>query len=347
MEGVVVGGARFFRRQPVLITGAGGFIGRRLTLALAQAGADVTIVELPSADLSALDNLLAADRTVIGRVHRAALDIREGDALCTLVSRIAPAYVFHLAAVGVTDPFVDLELALSVNLVGTIHLLRACFDRSPGDTPPIRLVHTGTPYEYGDSSGEPYPLNPYGASKAAAFAFARMFHRTRNWPIVTVRPFQVYGPGQPESALIPAAMRAARAGERFRMTAGEQERDFIYVDDVVRGYLRAASRGRDGQSYDLGWGKTYKLRDVITCLYQLMGGAGTPDFGALPYRPGEVWRLQADPRAASRDLRWGPEIPLDKGLALTAASAVVPESGTDPNHDLGRKLDNPPTHAPG
>jgi UDP-glucose 4-epimerase len=320
MEGLVAQDARPLHRQPVLITGAAGFIGRRLTLALAQVGADVTVVEPSSANLGPLHDLLATHQSTIGRVHYAAVDIRDRDALRALVGRVAPAYVFHLAAVGVTDPFIDLELALSVNLTGTICLFQACFDRSPADSLPVRLVHTGTPYEYDESGGEPYPLNPYGASKAAAFAVARMYHRTRNWPIVTVRPFQVYGPGQPEKALIPAAIRAARAGEPFRMTPGEQERDFIFVDDVVRGYLRAALCGRDGQSYELGWGNSHKVRDVIIRLYQLIGAAGAPEFGALPYRPGEVWRMQADPRATVRDLEWRPEIPLDRGLALTAAS---------------------------
>jgi nucleoside-diphosphate-sugar epimerase len=329
MEGLVASDARPFCRQPVLITGAAGFIGRRLTAALAQAGADVTIVELPSADLSPLHELLATVPAAAGRVHHITLDIRDRDALGILVGRVAPAYVFHLAAVGVTDPFVDIELALSVNLTGAINLFQACFGRSSVDSLPVRLVNTGTPYEYGESGGEPYPLNPYGASKAAAFAFARMFHRTRNWPIVTVRPFQVYGPGQPETALIPAAIRAARSREPFRMTAGEQERDFIYVDDIVRGFLRAASCGRDGQSYELGWGQTHRLRDVIVRLYQLIGAAGQPEFGSLPYRPGEVWRLQADPRAAARDLGWDPEIPLDRGLALTAACAA--DSGLGPD----------------
>jgi len=323
MEGLVATDAGSFRRHSVLITGAAGFIGRRLTFALAQAGADVTIVELPSADLAPLHQLLAADATTASRVHHYPLDIRDRATLQSHVSRIAPAYVFHLAAVGVTDPFLDLDLALSVNLSGAVCLFQACFDRPPTETPPIRLVHTGTPYEFGECGREPYPLNPYGASKAAAFALARMYHRTRNWPIVTVRPFQVYGPGQPELALIPAAIRAARTGRSFPMTGGEQERDFVHVDDVVRGYLRAAFFGRDGQSYDLGWGQTHTLRHVITRLYQLMGTAAIPDFGALPYRPGEVRWLPADPHPAAQDLGWQPVISLDQGLALTAAGATA------------------------
>jgi nucleoside-diphosphate-sugar epimerase len=322
MEGLVVEDASPFHRQPVLITGAAGFIGRRLTLALARMGANITILELPSADLSPLYRLLATEPVVAERVNPARADIRDQDALQTLVARTTPAYIFHLAAVGVTNPFIDLDLALSVNLFGTLGLLRASFDQPSADASPIRLVHTGTPYEYGESGREPYPLNPYGASKAAAFAMVRMFHRTRGWPMVTVRPFQVYGPGQPEVALIPAAIRAARAGEPFQMTGGEQERDFVYVDDIVQGYLRAAERGRDGTSYDLGWGLAHSLRDVIARLYRLMGASTMPEYGALPYRPGEVWQLLADPRAATRDLEWCPTVPLDEGLALTVTGAI-------------------------
>jgi UDP-glucose 4-epimerase len=324
MEGLVAADAAPFRRQPVLITGAAGFLGRRLTVALAGSGADVTVLDLPSADLAPLYRLLASEPEAAERVREARVDIRDRDTLQELVDHAAPAYIFHLAAAGVTNPFIELELALSVNLSGALNLFQACFERPSAHAGPIRLVHTGTPYEFGESGREPYPLNPYGASKAAAFAFARMFHRTRGWPIVTVRPFQVYGPGQPEVALIPAAIRAARAGERYRMTGGEQERDFIYVDDVVRGYLRAAEHGRDGASYDLGWGRTHTLREVIARLYHLLGATAAPEYGALPYRPGEVWRLVAGPRATTQDLEWHPAVPLDEGLALTVTGATNP-----------------------
>jgi UDP-glucose 4-epimerase len=101
------------------------------------------------------------------------------------------------------------------------------------------------------------------------------------------------------------------------MTGGDQERDFIYVDDVVRGYLRAASQGCDGQSYDLGWGEAHPIGDVVVRLYRILGAQHAPERGSLPYRPGEVSRLVAHPRAAMRDLSWSPTIRLEEGLALT------------------------------
>lgn len=292
----------------MLVTGAAGFVGRRLSAALIGVGAQVSVVDLPSPYFSRLGKAFPQLKPHI-------LDLRDETAVQELVARIRPDYVFHLAAVGVTDPFLPLDLALAVNLNGAINLFQACFEL---DSPPTRLVHTGTPYEYGGrSTGELFPINHYGASKAAAFVFARMFFRTRQWPIVTVRPFQIYGPGQPEQALIPAAMLAARSGQPFAMTGGEQKRDFIYLDDVVRGYLLAALKGVDGHSYDLGWGQTHSLRSVIGRLFAIMGIDILPLFGALPYRPGEIWDLRADASAANDELGWKPGVDLGQGLKMT------------------------------
>jgi nucleoside-diphosphate-sugar epimerase len=106
------------------------------------------------------------------------------------------------------------------------------------------------------------------------------------------------------------------------MTGGEQERDFVYVDDVVRGYLLAAANGRDGHSYDLGWGRTHSLREVVSRLYAVMQVETRPLLGVLPYRPGEVWKLSANSAAATRDLGWSPRVALDEGLALAAKNLL-------------------------
>lgn len=314
MEGLVAESAARFSGRRVLVTGAAGFIGGRLASVLAAADADVSVLEAPAADLARL-------RSLLPHIQFYPVDVRSRPAVRDAISASQPEYVFQLAAVGVTEPFLLLELALSVNLWGAINVFRACFDREDGSHPPLRLVHSGTPYEYGgEQSDEAYPISPYAASKAAAFAVARMFHRTNGWPIVTVRPFQVYGPGQPEQALIPAAILAARAGQRFPMTGGEQRRDFVYVDDIVRGFLLAASRGVDGRSYDLGWGETRSLASVVNQLNTLLSIPIEPAFGALPYRPGEIWELQADTTRASQDLGWRPKVALEEGLALTVES---------------------------
>lgn len=302
MEGLVARVAAGFKDLPVLITGAAGFIGRHLTDVLATAGAKVT----------------AIDASFSGpcQVRQHSVDIRDADALTRIVHASRPAYVFHLAAIGVTNPFLPLEDVLAVNLQGSINLISACFSSKHSRL--IRLVNTGTPYEYGNGTvQEVCPINPYAASKAAAFSVMRMFFRTEGYPIVTVRPFQVYGPGQPDKALIPAALKAIQANEPFLMTEGEQRRDFIYIDDIVSGYLLAAKHGLDGKSYDLGWGKTISLKEAINQLFDVCQTSYKPVFGALPYRPGEVWNMQANTKKALQDLGWRPYVPFEKGLVLT------------------------------
>lgn len=311
-----------FRGRRVLITGGAGFIGRCLAVRLVASGAVVS-----AADSSAAGLRLLQSRCPEVRPHE--LDVRDEEAVKHVVLESRPQYVFHLAAAGVSDPFLSLDLALAVNLHGSVNLLRACFEpRSRRETDVvadgvIRLVHTSTPYENGrGADNEPCPISHYAASKAAASAVARMFCATRGWPIVLVRPFQVYGPGQPTQALIPSAIMAARAGRPFRMTGGEQERDFVFVDDVVRGYMAAAAGGVDGRCYDLGWGRTHAVRTVIERLYKLIKARTQPLFGALPYRPGEVWSTRADSEPATRDLGWYPWVSLDEGLALAAANVL-------------------------
>lgn len=314
MEGLVAEAAAHFGGRRVLITGAAGFIGRRLAATLVEAGAAVSVLEAPAANLNQL-------RKLIPPVQHHSVDIRDEATVRQAIQTSRPEYVFHLAAAGVTNPFLSLKLALEVNLNGAVSVFSACFDGALGAHPPTRLVHSGTPYEYGgEPMHEPCPTSPYAASKAAAFAVAGMFQRTNDWPIVTVRPFQVYGPGQPETALIPAAILAAQAGNAFPMTGGEQRRDFVYVDDIVRGYLLTAACGMDGRSYDLGWGRTHSLRTVINQLFAIIRTEAHPLFGALPYRPGEIWELEANIDPARQDLGWRPQVPLTRGLALTVES---------------------------
>jgi nucleoside-diphosphate-sugar epimerase len=183
--------------------------------------------------------------------------------------------------------------------------------------PVARVVLAGTCHEYGarETVEGLDPFSTYAASKVAAWAFGRMYWRAYGLPVVTVRPFQIYGPGQPAHTLVPAAVRAALAGEDFPMTPGGQERDFIYVDDVVEGMLAAAAApGVEGQSLDLGTGQAHTVRHVVERIWELAGGKGRILPGALPYRPAEVMRLVADADRTAALIGWRARIGLEEGL---------------------------------
>jgi dTDP-glucose 4,6-dehydratase len=145
-----------------------------------------------------------------------------------------------------------------------------------------------------------------------------MYWRAYGLPVVTVRPFQVYGPGQPACSLIPAAIEAALAGQDFPMTPGEQERDFIYVADVVAGMLATAvATGIEGESLDLGMGRAHAVREVIAHVWEVTQAQGQMLPGALPYRPGEVKCIVADADRTAQLTGWRAQVNLKEGLRRT------------------------------
>jgi len=297
-----------WNRRRVLITGSTGFIGRRLAVQLVEAGAEVWAGVFPGEPAGQVAGLPQEAR-------RISLDVQDAASVRRAVEDAEPDVVFHLAAVGVADPGVDPHLALAVNAGGTLHLLEVLKGRDVR-----RVLLVGTCYEYGarEAAEGLDPFNVYAASKVAAWAFGRMYWRAYGLPVVTVRPFQVYGPGQPAHTLVPAAIRAALAGEDLPMTPGMQERDFIYVDDVVAGMRAAAGApGIEGQSLDLGTGQAHTVRQVVGRIWTMTGARGQMLPGALPYRPGEVMRLVADAARTARLTGWRARVGLEEGLRRT------------------------------
>lgn len=301
----------------VLVTGASGFIGRRLVDRLLREGAEVWAGVRSQ---TGHERLRPGERSVY-------CDLRDGSAVEEAVRRSWPHLVYHLAAVGVTAPRVDPLEAVQVNVAGTVRLLESL--RRVGCQ---RVVLTGTCYEYGarEAMEGLDPFNIYAASKVAAWAFARAYWRAFDLPVVVARLFQVYGPGQPEHTLIPSAIRAALLGQDFPMTQGEQQRDFIYVDDVVDCLLVLGRRsGLEGESLDVGTGQACSVYEVVDRLWRMVGARSRVLAGALPYRPGEVMHLVADADRTARLAGWRAQVALEAGLRRTVeamANAISVEA---------------------
>jgi UDP-glucose 4-epimerase len=307
------------RNTQVLLTGASGFIGSHLAEALVARGAIVHCLLLPG---DPAPNLSAVRDQI--HVHRA--DLLDAEALRRVARAASPEVVMHLAAVGVTDVHVDPALAVRVNVEGTLDLLAAL------DGAYRIFLNVGTCHEYGDGAPpfredqDPRPSLPYAITKTATWHFCRRFLDTEGWPIVTVRPFSVYGPRQAENTFVPACIHAARRGVDFEMTAGEQGRDWIYVADVVEGMIRATGLpAAIGGTFNLCTARETTLYDVARAIVSEMGDPIAIHRGALPYREGEIWHLVGDNTRARAVLGWEPTTSLADGLRRTIAAISTSE----------------------
>lgn len=314
MTEVASQGALHLERSRILVTGGTGFLGRHLVRALLARGAAPHLLVRPATAKA----LQAGPCPVHGA------ELEDPEALAALVHALRPEVVFHLG--GFTSPARDLTHSaevIAVNYAATVALANAALEAGVA-----RFITTGTSEEYG-RQGAPFaedlperPLSPYSASKAAASLWLRMLAGTHGFPMVLLRPFLIYGPGQPPPKLVPTAILAALSGEDFPMTSGTQMRELTFVGDVVDGLLAAATRPEAvGGTFNLGSGDERSVLSIVERIYALVGGTGHPLPGALPDRGNDMQRYCADTRRSAEQLGWCAQVPLDRGLAETIAWA--------------------------
>lgn len=289
----------------ILLTGATGFIGRRVSQRLVSGGSEVSAIVLPDEQI----RLPFGVRGIPG-------DITDSAGIAAVMRTVNPTLIIHLAAAGVTNPELSFHESCRVNVQGVINILEAA--RTAASLQRIMLI--GSSFEYGarKSDDDLDPFSAYGASKVAAWAYARAAFNAWHLPIVWVRPFQVYGPGQPAKTLIPAAIHAALSDEDFRMTAGAQQRDFIFIEDIIDGLLAIASaEAINGRTLDLGTGRLTSLIEVVKIIWDLSQARGHILAGALPYRDGEVAAIAANNQRTRLLTNWEATVSLEQGLQCT------------------------------
>ena len=186
-----------------------------------------------------------------------------------------------------------------------------------------RFIQIGSSDEYGNTKAPQHEdqreqaISPYSLAKVASTHFLQMLHRTENFPAVILRLFLTYGPGQDSARFLPQIIRGCLKNETFRTSAGEQLRDFCYVDDTVRAILHALTHPEvDGNVFNVASGEGVAIRTMIKKVCQLTG-TGKPRFGEVPYRTGENMTLYGNISKTKSILSWEPLIPLDDGLKHT------------------------------
>lgn len=293
-----------------IVTGDAGFIGSHVVDALLTRGDGVAV----------LDNLASGRReNVDGRAELVVGDVRDGEAVGALFARVRPDVCFHLAAqadvrVSVARPDFDCE----VNVLGTLRVLEAA--RRAGTR--VVLASTGGAI-YGEcerpapETSPRQPLSPYGAAKLAAEEYLATYNRLYDAGHVALRFGNVYGPRQDphgEAGVVAIFLGLlASGGAPTVFGDGSQERDYVFVGDVVRATLAAA--GRRGGVFNVGTGSATSVLELLDACRRVTGVDGPATH--VPPREGELARSVLDPALAERELGFRAAVSLDDGLRAT------------------------------
>jgi len=295
------------------VTGGAGFIGSHLVRALLARGDHVRVLDDLSTGFE--ENLSNLDvEMIVGdtRDERLVRECMEGI-----------DHVFHLAAwISVPASMEEPQACYAVNLMGSLNVLTAAKDASVSG---VMLASSAA--VYGETIGRvsestpTCPLSPYAASKLAMEGAARLFSTSYQLPTTSLRYFNVYGPRQspnsPYAAAIPLFIEAMLAGRTAQIFGdGEQTRDFVFVEDVVRASLLAIEkRGSGGEILNIGGGRSVSILEMVHTLQRILPNAPPPEH--VSPRPGDIRFSEADIKVAEQALGYRPTIDLLEGLKST------------------------------
>ena len=307
-----------WNNKRVLITGAGGFIGSHLTERLVEEGAQVRAL----VHYNALGRWGWLDRSPsLKDIDVIAGDLTDRDSVRLAVKD--REIVFHLGAL-IAIPY-SYQAPLSyihTNTEGTLNILQTSRDEGVE-----RIVHTSTSEVYGTAQyvpiDEKHPLkgqSPYAASKIGADKMAEAFHLSFNLPVVTVRPFNTFGPRQSMRAIIPTIIVQCLTGDTIQLGNLHPTRDLNFVSNTVDGFLLAASEPAAlGQTVNLGSGREISVGDLANLIAKMVGKPIKIESEDERLRPqgSEVERLLAENALAQKLLGWKPKVSLEEGLSRT------------------------------
>lgn len=275
--------------KSILVTGSGGFIGRRLVRSLRDAGYSVL-------DLSRADGDIA-DPATLERFYEAPV-----------------GFVFHLAGrTSVPDAWREPADFQRVNVTGTVNVLELCRKRK------IPLTYVSA-YLYGIPASLPIketdriePNNPYALSKFLAESVCTFYATHFDVPVTIIRPFNIYGIGQKAHFLIPEIVSQVTAGQPIHVKDLTPRRDYLYLDDLIDGLLRTKEITSGCRVYNLGYGSSLSVKEIIEVI-QSVAGTSLKIICENVTRKNEIQDVYADITKARQELAWQPKYSLAEGI---------------------------------
>lgn len=302
----------------ILITGAAGFIGFHLALYLKERGDFV--IGLDNFN-SYYDVQLKKDRAAILNAKQIEIlnaDIRDRDLFQLAILRHGITHVVHLAAqAGVRHSITEPDDYVASNLHGFVSVLEAC-----RKFPTLKIIYASSSSVYGLNKKTPFnvedrtdlPANLYGATKKANEAIAHAYHHLYGLSLTALRYFTAYGPwGRPDMAYYRFANLISSEQPIQVFNSGNMQRDFTYIDDIVRGTAAAIDLGAACEVFNLGNNRPVKLLHLIELIEQGLGKKAIKEM--LPMQPGEVLETFADIEKSKQLLNFSPTVSIEEGIS--------------------------------
>lgn len=298
-----------FNNTPVLVTGASGFIGKHLTLALSRENAVISTFDYKKT---------AWTFDVVEYIG----DLRDAESVndCLIASK--PEIIFHLAAYKErSSNIIDFYSAIDTNLIGTLNLLEASRNLEGVKS----IVVLGTAEEYGAATrpfteiSREQAVNAYSFSKLCTTHLCETIYNLYHLPITIVRPSVAYGPRQEGDMFLPALIQSIIRDQPFNMSPGKQTRDYIYIDDLIDVLLQVVIYYKEvsGEIINVGSGEPVVLSDLVLEVKRILNKPGLVNIGVVDYRPGDIMNYSVDISKARQLLDWSPNVSLNEGLQKT------------------------------
>jgi len=297
-----------YHNKRLLVVGGTGFIGQHVVKKALQIGFNVTVLSKNNPRNLQIDKVKFIN-TDIG--HKENLKDSLGNKVFDYVINLG-GYIDHAHYSSGGKEVFDAHFNGVRNLVD-------CIDKQK-----IKgFIQIGSSDEYGNNlapqseNQKESPNSPYSCAKVSSTYFLQMLYRTENFPVVILRPFNVYGPGQNDQRFIPQIIKGCLNDQMFPTSKGNQLRDFCFIDDFVLAVFSAINNKHAyGEIINIGSGNPISVKHVIKMVKDIVG-SGQPQFGSVPYRKGENMELYAEISKSKRILQWTPKVTLDKGIKIT------------------------------
>ena len=299
-------------KKPILITGATGFVGANLVRYFVSKNIKINIILRK-------DSKKWRIKDIINKTDFFYADLKDEKKLQKIINVIKPKTIFHLAAHGAYSYQSDFKTIKTTILDGTMNLLNACKKHNFNI-----FINTGSSSEYGfkkEKMSETNVLVPnsyYSAFKSAATLYCQFESLKSNLPIITVRPFHVYGPYEEPTRLIPTLMRDLIQNNKSKLVSPHISRDLIHIDDVIDFYIMIAKKyNLRGEIFNLGFGKKTTIKQIYDYLKGITNSKISSNWNSLKNRSWDQTQWYSDMSHTKKKLGWSPKIGYKKGLYKT------------------------------